>query len=349
MNLFELYAVPSRHKELSELFSYGASQHPVGLAANFLEKDLWVTEVLRLLYDEQLLGANSVAFKGGTALSKCWQVIQRFSEDIDLSVHWAELSGLTVDQEQDAWLQSIKNGSQARKFREQQQQRLKAWTEQLVERLNQRFADYQIDGLKAVLEPDSNGEKVDIHYPRVTKSAKDYQLDHVLLEFGGRNRGKPTKARMTSCYLGDVAELSEISLPRANVQAYENDFIFWEKITALHQFCTQTNEPNPDRLARHWYDVACLLESDFADAFNSVEAMRAVIEMKKYRWPVPGVDYEAILHKQLIVVPQGSRLETIAADHKTAVIGQMFFTEPNSFEQIIEQLADFQHRFNQYI
>ena len=264
-------------------------------------------------------------------------------------MHWAELSGLTEDQEQDAWLQSIKNGSQARKFREQQQQRLKAWTEQLVERLNQRFADYQIDGLKAVLEPDSNGEKVDIHYPRVTKSAKDYQLDHVLLEFGGRNRGKPTKARMTSCYLGDVTELTEIFLPKANVQAYENDFIFWEKITALHQFCTQTNEPNPDRLARHWYDVACLLESDFADAFNSGEAMRAVIEMKKYRWPVPGVDYQAILHKQLTVVPQGSRLGTIAADHQTAVIGQMFFTEPDSFEQIIEQLADFQQRFNQHI
>lgn len=348
MNLFELYADPSRHKELSELFSFGASQHPVGLAANFLEKDLWVTEVLRFLYDEQLLGAKSVAFKGGTALSKCWQVIQRFSEDIDLSVHWAELSNLTEEQERDAWLQSIKNGSQARKFRELQQQRLLGWTEQLVDRLNQRFAAYQIDGLKAVLEPDSNGEKVDIHYPRVTKSTKDYQLDHILLEFGGRNRGKPTKTITTSCYLGEVAELAAISLPQANVQAYENDFIFWEKLTALHQFSTQSNEPNPDRLARHWYDVACLLRSGFADAFNSEEAMQAVIEMKKYRWPVPGVDYEAILRKQLSVVPQRTRLHKIAADHKAAVIGQMFFKEPDSFEQIIEQLADFQERFNRH-
>lgn len=346
MNLFELYADPSRHKELSELFSYGASQHPVGLAANFLEKDLWVTEVLRLLYDEQLLGAKSVAFKGGTALSKCWQVIQRFSEDIDLSLHWAELSGLTEEQEQDAWLQSIKNGSQARKFREQQQQRLLGWTEQLVDRLNQRFATYQIDGLQAALEPDSNGEKVDIHYPRVTKGTKDYQLDHILLEFGGRNRGKPTKTLTTSCYLGEVTELAEISLPQANVQAYENDFIFWEKLTALHQFSTQTNEPNPDRLARHWYDVACLLRSGFADAFNSEEAMQAVIEMKKHRWPVTGVDYEAILRKQLTVVPQGARLETIAADHKEAVIGQMFFTPPDSFDHIIQQLSDFQAQFN---
>lgn len=349
MNLFELYAEPSHHKELSELFSFGGSQHPAGLAANFLEKDFWVTEVLRLLYDEQLLGAKSVAFKGGTALSKCWQVIQRFSEDIDLSVHWAELSNLTEEQERDVWLQSTKNGSQARKFREKQQQRLLAWTEQLVDRLNQRFATYKIDGLKAVLEPDSSGEKVDIHYPRITKSTKDYQLDHILLEFGGRNRGKPTKTITTSCYLGDVTELAEISLPRANVQAYENDFIFWEKISALHQLSSQTNEPNPDRLARHWYDVACLLCSNFADAFNSNEAMQAVVEMKKHRWPVLGVDYEAILRGQLSIVPKGTRLEAIAADHKAAVVGQMFFTPPDSFEQIIQQLADFQQQFNQHM
>ncbi len=76
--------------------------------------------------------------------------------------------------------------------------------------------------------------------------------------------------------------------------------------------------------------------------------LRRLIQRIQSRYPCRIID-EAILHKQLIVVPQGSRLETIAADHKTAVIGQMFFTEPNSFEQIIEQLADFQHRFNQYI
>lgn len=349
MNLFEWYADADRHKELSELFSYASTQHPVGLAANFLEKDLWVTEILRLLYDERLLGAKSVAFKGGTALSKCWQVIQRFSEDIDLSVHWAELSDLTEEQERDAWLQSIKNGSQARKFREHQQQRLREWTGQLVQRLNQRFAAYQIDGLQAVLEPDSEGEKVDIHFPRVTKSAKDYQLDHILLEFGGRNRGKPTNTISTNCYLSEVKDLAEIALPQANVQAYQNDFILWEKLTALHQFSTQAKEPNPDRLARHWYDVSCLLSSNFADAFHSDEAMQAVVEMKKHRWPVSGVDYEAILRGKLLVVPQGLRLETIAADHKAAVNGQMFFTTPDSFEQIIQQLHDFQLKFNQHI
>lgn len=346
MNLFDWYADQNRHSELAELYAYASTQHQFGLAANFLEKDLWVTEVLRLLYDEQLLGVKSVAFKGGTALSKCWQVIQRFSEDIDLSIHWSELSDLTDEQEREIWLQSTKSVSQARKFRDQQQQRLEAWAEDLVYRLNKRFSTYQIDGLRAVLQPDSRGECVDIHFPRVIKSTRDYQLDHILLEFGGRNRGKPTKTIKTTCYLNEIKELSSIIMPTANVQAYQNDFILWEKLTALHQFCTQKNDPNPNRLARHWYDVACLLQNNFADAYNSDDAMQAVVEMKKFRWPVKGVDYEAILHGQLSIVPTGARLEAIATDHNASVAGQMFFSTPDTFEEIIEKVEAFQNQFN---
>ena len=50
-----MYADRKQHKDLAELFSIAAQQHSKGLPANFLEKDLWVTEILRLLYEEKLL------------------------------------------------------------------------------------------------------------------------------------------------------------------------------------------------------------------------------------------------------------------------------------------------------
>ena len=87
MNIFDFYKDPTKHDELSAILTLGAQHHRYGLASNFLEKDIWVTEILRLLFDEGLLGNYSTAFKGGTALSKCWNAIQRFSEDIDLSIH----------------------------------------------------------------------------------------------------------------------------------------------------------------------------------------------------------------------------------------------------------------------
>lgn len=48
-----------------------------------IEKDYYVTEALRLIAEH---GGDSVLFKGGTSLSKGWNIIQRFSEDIDIFI-----------------------------------------------------------------------------------------------------------------------------------------------------------------------------------------------------------------------------------------------------------------------
>lgn len=50
----------------------------------YVEKDYWVTFALFHIYNDAI-GSDTV-FKGGTALSKCYGVIERFSEDIDLIV-----------------------------------------------------------------------------------------------------------------------------------------------------------------------------------------------------------------------------------------------------------------------
>ena len=55
-----------------------------GLYPQIIEKDLWVTTILQLIFS--LPFADKLVFKGGTSLSKVWNVIERFSEDIDLAV-----------------------------------------------------------------------------------------------------------------------------------------------------------------------------------------------------------------------------------------------------------------------
>lgn len=62
-DIFELYKTGEGRSQLREIFIYAAQQHPLGLGTSFLEKDLWVTEILRLLFDEGLLGPYSVALK----------------------------------------------------------------------------------------------------------------------------------------------------------------------------------------------------------------------------------------------------------------------------------------------
>ncbi|MEZ4980466.1 MAG: nucleotidyl transferase AbiEii/AbiGii toxin family protein [Saprospiraceae bacterium] len=54
------------------------------IPAIFVEKDYWVTYALFTIFNDEI-GGDTV-FKGGTALSKCFNIIERFSEDIDLVV-----------------------------------------------------------------------------------------------------------------------------------------------------------------------------------------------------------------------------------------------------------------------
>lgn len=344
MNIFDFYRDPAKHNELGEILTLGAQRHQYGLASNFLEKDIWVTEILRLLFDEGLLGNYSTAFKGGTALSKCWNAIQRFSEDIDLSIHWADLA--EAEDEAEAWEKSNSTPSQQKKFRDKQSKLLTQWSEALVNRLNNRFTAYGIQGLVAELDSDSKGEKINIRYPRLAKDINNYQLDYILLEFGGRNRGRPTVAKQVDTYLSEVPELAALELPTADVQAYDPAYILWEKLTALHQFCTQTSEPNPTRLSRHWYDVDCLLQQNFADPIQSRQAMLDVIEMKSNRWAVTGVDYEQIANGKLVLVPAEDRLAAIAKDHGDALNGGMFFYLQSDFNSIIARLKSAQNEIN---
>ena len=348
MHILEYYRDARLRDELRRILVLGAQKHEDGLPDFFLEKDLWVTEILRLLYEERLLGDNAVAFKGGTALSKCWKVIDRFSEDIDLSIHWADLAD--AENEAAAWKQSTSSGSQIKKFRKRQSARLIEWSEKFVERLNQRLSEYGIEGLGAELDAESQGEKINVHFPRVIKGDNNYHLDHVLLEFGGRNRGQPTESHAIESYLVDIPELQELVFPKAMVQAYDPSYIMWEKLTALHQYSTMEREPDTHRLARHWYDVDCMLQKGVVDLANTSQARNDVIEMKKQRWAEKGVDYELALQGELKLVPDAKRLASLALDHRAAIQGRMFFVrrQPDEFDIIVERISRAQDVINKF-
>ena len=61
-----------------------ATSDQMGILPIYVEKDYWVTVVLYALFHAEI--SSEIVFKGGTALSKCFQMIERFSEDIDLVV-----------------------------------------------------------------------------------------------------------------------------------------------------------------------------------------------------------------------------------------------------------------------
>ena len=59
----------------------------MGINEAIIEKDFWVCWVLDLLFSDSPW-RDSLNFKGGTSLSKAFDLIHRFSEDIDLIIDW---------------------------------------------------------------------------------------------------------------------------------------------------------------------------------------------------------------------------------------------------------------------
>jgi len=71
-----------------------ATEGRVGIPAQAIEKDLWITTILQIVFSFPF--ANKLIFKGGTSLSKVGKLISRFSEDIDISID-RSLFGLEGD------------------------------------------------------------------------------------------------------------------------------------------------------------------------------------------------------------------------------------------------------------
>lgn len=72
-------------KERNLLFSKFALER--GINISIVEKDFWVTLMLDYLFHKSSY-RDFFIFKGGTSLSKCFNIINRFSEDIDLILKW---------------------------------------------------------------------------------------------------------------------------------------------------------------------------------------------------------------------------------------------------------------------
>ena len=97
-----------------------------GRAPHLLEKDIWVVWALAAIYACSF--AEKLTFKGGTSLSKVYKIIDRFSEDIDLTYDIREL----VPNLLEAGNPLPINASQAKKMTDAVRRELPEWIQQTV-------------------------------------------------------------------------------------------------------------------------------------------------------------------------------------------------------------------------
>ena len=242
----------------------------IGRPAHLLEKDIWVVWVLSAIYGSDL--AKTLTFKGGTSLSKAFGIIDRFSEDVDLTY---DIRELVPDLLRDG-NPIPDSASQEKKITSAVRSRLPVWIDETVKPVIQAALDSA--GLTASLTiAGKNNEKLMVDYPAL-KTGTGYAAASIQLEFGGRATGEPSLVRSISC---DAAAVIEgVVFPTANPATMAAERTFWEKATAVHVFCLQ-GRLRGERYSRHWYDLAAIAKTaHFSSAVDDRNLARLVAEHK---------------------------------------------------------------------
>ena len=314
-----------------------------GRPAHLLEKDIWVVWALRTLFAAPI-GAD-ITFKGGTSLSKVYKVIDRFSEDIDVTYDIRKLIPDLVGESGEL----PASRSQAGKWTKAVRHRLPGWiTEHIQPVIETAFREEQ---LKARVElGGQENDKLLLHYPALTKGT-GYVAPVVTLEFGGRATGEPHQIHEVVC---DAAgHLPDVIFPTASPQVMSLARTFWEKATAAHVFCAQ-GRIRSERFARHWHDLAAISRSGHLTAAVTDREVAAAVASHKSHFFIEkdrdgqSIDYTVATTGHLKIVPEGDAKVALAQDYEAMLADEVMVGDALSFEELMAACDNLEVMINKH-
>ena len=316
----------------------------MGLQAVSVEKDFWVCWTLRELFSLPGIGSQ-LTFKGGTSLSKAWKLIERFSEDIDI----------IVDKE------ALGCGGEAAPDRAPSNKQRKARLEALIATCREWVQGKLQPALRArivetigkkgwLLEVDPDmpdGQCLLFHYPSAFASGTaGYVRPVVKIELGARSDDWPHEERTILPYVTEHFPALDPA-PAFPVRVLAAERTFWEKACLLHEETFRPAEkPRKLRMARHYYDLWCLIRAGNGEAALAQPALfQRVAEHRELFFRFSWVDYSTHKPGTFRLTPPPTHLSAWKADY-TDMLGPMFFGNTPSFEEMIAAATMFEDIFN---
>ena len=198
--------------EQAELLDSGAEA--LGKNSFLLEKDIYICCVLQKLFNCKEL--KPVVFKGGTSLSKCFHLIDRFSEDIDITVAYDSLLDRNIDI-------STLSKNASKRISEELRQKLKDY---ITTKLYPDLKDQLSNIPNTNIEINESGDVVNIFYSPVARQTTSFVLPMVKLELGGRNTISPCAPALIETDISSYAP--GLTFPAAYAVTMLPERTFWE-------------------------------------------------------------------------------------------------------------------------
>lgn len=309
--------------ERKELFQESAAQ--LGMMPAAIEKDFWVCWALQRIFSDQTLN-RQLLFKGGTSLSKCYNLIERFSEDIDLILDW------TLITDRDPYEQ--RSNTQQDKFNKSMERNAISYIgNELLDQLKQLFGDYEL-----TIKPDAPKSLL-LTYPLVFNS--DYIKPQIELEFGPMSAMMPNDTYTIAPYCQNVApeNLGDLNLQVRSIKAIKT---FWDKITILHCEAHRPEEKAQQaRYSRHYYDVYRMLQSSVKpDALGNRDLLTKTFAFKHKFYPQSFANYQSAIDGDIKLMPPDFRQEALQKDYEA--MREMIFGDYPSWNSIMKTIEAFE-------
>lgn len=312
--------------------------HP-GINQVAIEKDWWVTVTLKALFQTDC--REALIFKGGTSLSKGFNIIERFSEDIDLAIGHS-FFGI----EKTSKSQREKLRKTARAYIHE------TLSVQLDARLKEMgITGYSIENITQV--QDKNGEwkaigsdkdptVILLHYPSIVEETISYIPPRVKIEISCLSMDEPTEEREIRSLIGESFE-DEDTDAGSRIRTVAPTRTFLEKLFLLAEEF-QKEKPRSVRMSRHLYDLEKLMDTAYGrEALADRSLYDAIVEHRKAYYALKYVNYD--LHAPATIdfmLPEQAR-EAWKADY-TDMRRFFIYGQSLEFDALMQRMRELNER-----
>lgn len=312
--------------------------HP-GIGQAAIEKDWWVSVTLKALFQTDC--ANYLIFKGGTSLSKGWNLIERFSEDIDLAISHSFFGINKSNKSQREKLRKLSRAYIQNTLSAQLDERLKAMD----------ITGYQIENVTTVenrngdvvpIDSDKDPTVILLHYGSLLSRKIDYIPPRVKIEISCLSMDEPVEER-------EIRSLICESFPDddtdavCRIKTVVPSRTFLEKIFLLAEEF-QKDKPRSMRMSRHLYDLERLMDSDFGKmALADKTLYNAIIDHRQAYYALKYVDYSLHHPSTINILPPERVLDDWKQDYSN--MQRYFIYGPSlDFELLMKRIIELQSR-----
>lgn len=304
-----------------------------------VEKDWWVSITLKALF--QTSCASHLLFKGGTSLSKGWELIERFSEDIDLAIHHTFFGNEPQNKSQ---LKSLRKKS--RKYVHE------VLSKELGEQLTSMgITNYKIENIttkitaEGITPIDSNVDPTIIHvnYDSILESSNSYIPSRIKIEISCLSMDEPCEIKEISSLINKYFP-GDDDVTVSNIKTVLPSRTFLEKAFLLNEEFQKDN-PRRDRMSRHLYDLEKLMDTNFGiAALNDSCLYEKIVKHRSFYYDLPYVDYQKHHPSIISFIPPASLQKDWELDYRE-MKSVFIYGQALSFEELIARMEELKLRF----